>query len=424
MQPNLATLLNQIPSATLAERLIQARSKKKVIQQEAADVLTISRPTFISIEKGQRRLSPAELLKLAELYDVDAFSLVATEQDGLDLTVQFRYDLERQDLGLEIKRDALDTAIKQLQDMAIAYLELEQMLGKKRSFHVPTQYPLTGHRDIKAYAAQVARQERARLQLGDEPVPHLAQVLEEEYGVRVFRFSMPSWVSGFYGYAPGLGGCIALNEGHPPERQLQTLAHEKGHLNTAAQSIQIQVQSTRTKNTLEEQFAGAFAMHFTLPELGVKKLVSDCIERNNGEAPSIADLVAMSHHYGVSFEAFLRRLVDLGYLPSGEVKRLTSMKVVKETKQQLNLTSHQPFGDLERILIRYPERYKQYVVEAYEKDLLEPNEITDRYLKGIRPSDIAQIVASYTQVTHMEQDGSVVRLNFEGYQERLNWRLP
>lgn len=423
MQPNLATLLNQIPTATLAERLTQARNKKKIIQQEAADALGISRPTFISIEKGQRRLSPTELLTLADLYEVDAFNLVATPQDELDLTVQFRYDLTRQDLGMEMQRDALDTAIKQLQEMATTYLELEQMLGKKRIFHVPTQYTLQGHRDVKAYAAQAARQERARLQLGDEPVPHLAQLLEEEYGVRVFRFSMPSWVSGFYGYAPGLGGCIALNEDHPPERQLHTLAHEKGHLNTAAQSIQVQVQSARSRNTPEEQFAGAFAMQFTLPELGVRKLVSDCIERNDGEAPSIADLVAMSHHYGVSFEAFLRRLVDLGYLPSGEVKRLTSMKVVKETKQSLKLSTQRPPSALERILNRYPERYKQYVVEAYEKDLLEPNEITRRYLAGIHPSDIAAIVASYTQVTYMDQDGSVVRLNFEGYQERLNWRL-
>jgi Zn-dependent peptidase ImmA (M78 family)/transcriptional regulator with XRE-family HTH domain len=424
MQPNLATLLNQIPSATLADRLVQARNKQKIVQQEAADTLGISRPTFINIEKGQRRLTPSELLKLAELYAVDASSLVTTDQDGFDLTVQFRHDLEKHDLGLGVKLDALDTAIKQLQEMAIAYRELEQMLGKKRHFNVPTQYSLSGHRDLKAYAAQVARQERARLQLGDEPVPQLAQVLEEEFGVRVFRFPMPSWVSGFYGYAPGLGGCIALNEGHPPERQLHTLGHEKGHLLTAAQSVQVQVQSTRTKNTPEEQFAGAFGMHFTLPELGVKKLVFDCIERNDGQAPSITDLVAMSHYYGVSFEAFLRRLVDLGFLPSGDVKRLTSMKVVKETKQNLSLTSNQVVSELDQILARYPERYKQYVVEAYEKDLLESNDIIGRYLIGIRHSDIAKVIDSYTQVTHMDQDGSVIRLNFKGYQELLNWRLP
>lgn len=424
MQPNLETLLNQIPAEQLAQRLFQARNARKLLQQDAAAALSISRPTFINIEKAVRRVSSKELLRLAQLYEVDPYELVASPLDGTDLVVQFRQDLDQQDLGLGQERTALDSAIKRLQDLCIAYYELEQMLGKKHVFNVNTQYPLSGHRDIKAYAASVARQERQRLQLGDEPVPHLPAILEEEYGVRVFRFPMPRGISGFYGYAPGLGGCIGLNEDQPVERQVQTAAHETGHMLTCAQNVQVQVHSGRTRNTPAEQFAGAFGMHFTLPEGGVKKLVYDYVDRNNGQAPSIADLVAMSHQYGVSFQAFLIRLVDLGFLPSGEVKRLTSKNVVRETQRSLGLQGSEQNTPLDLILRRYPERYKRYLVEAYERDLLEPHEITSKYLKGTTQRDIAEVVARYTQVSHLREDGTVVSLKFEVAQERVNWRVP
>ncbi|WP_198170480.1 helix-turn-helix domain-containing protein [Deinococcus arboris] len=423
MKPNLEVLLQQIDSQELARRLVQARTARKLVQQQSAEALGMSRPTFINIEKGQRPISAHELLILSKLYDTDPYSLVALPPGDTDLIVQFRRTLQVQDLGLGQEQDELDMAIKTLQDMAIAYLELEQMVGKKHIFKVHTQYPLEGHRDLKKYAALIARQERQRLHLGDEPIPQLFSLLEEEYGVRVFRFSLPRGVSGFYGYASGLGGCIAINEDHPIERQLQTAAHETGHLLTSAHNVQIQVLTSRPHGNPAEQFAGAFGMNFTLPEAGVQKLVYDFLESNNDQPPSVRDLVAMAHQYSVSFEAFLRRLVDLEYLPHSEVKRLTSQKVVKKTKEALGLTTSGEPTYLDKILARYPERYKRYLVEAYEQDLLEPEEITTRYLKGINQGEIANVVARYTQVPHIREDGSLVNLDFEGYQERVNWRI-
>lgn len=423
MKPNLDSLLNQLESEELAHRLMTARTSRKLLQQTAAERLQISRPTFINIEKGLRRISARELLLLADLYQTDPYDLVALALEDTDLTVQFRRTLESQDLIIGEEKDELDVAIKQLQQMAILYLELEQLLGRKHIFNINTQFQLNGHRDMKAYAALVARQERQRLQLGDEPIPHLFSLLEEEYRVRVFRFALPRGISGFYGYARGLGGCIALNENHPLDRQLQTAAHETGHVLTSAQNTQVQVLNGRVRSSPEEQFAGYFGMNFTLPEGGVRRLIYDCVERNNGEAPSITDLVAMAHQYSVSFEAFLRRLVDLDFLPSGDVKRLISHKVVKKTKGDLGLLTSVPTDPVEKILARYPERYKQYLVEAYEKALVEPQEIVAKYLVGLELTDISRVVAQYTRIQHMRDDGSVVSINFEGYQERLNWKF-
>ena len=56
-----------IDVATLAERLVAARKSAGLTQEEAANHLGVSRPTFIAIEKGTRRPRPDELVKLAEI---------------------------------------------------------------------------------------------------------------------------------------------------------------------------------------------------------------------------------------------------------------------------------------------------------------------------------------------------------------------
>ena len=59
----------QIAPAELGARLAIARRNKNLSQEEVASKLGVSRPTYVSIEKGSRKAKPAELDLLSKLYN-------------------------------------------------------------------------------------------------------------------------------------------------------------------------------------------------------------------------------------------------------------------------------------------------------------------------------------------------------------------
>ncbi len=61
-------ILDTIDLHRIGELLQQARKKCGMTQSEAAQVIDAVRTTVVAIEKGERRLKPAELIKLARAY--------------------------------------------------------------------------------------------------------------------------------------------------------------------------------------------------------------------------------------------------------------------------------------------------------------------------------------------------------------------
>lgn len=54
----------------LGQRLAEARKAKGATQEEVAQILGCSRPTYIAIEKGKRKLKAKELIKLSSFLGV------------------------------------------------------------------------------------------------------------------------------------------------------------------------------------------------------------------------------------------------------------------------------------------------------------------------------------------------------------------
>jgi transcriptional regulator with XRE-family HTH domain len=61
-------LLDTIDSAVLGARLQEARRARGFTQQAVADEMEMARTTLVAIEKGERRVTPHELLRLAAMY--------------------------------------------------------------------------------------------------------------------------------------------------------------------------------------------------------------------------------------------------------------------------------------------------------------------------------------------------------------------
>ena len=61
---------------SIGQKINQLRALKNVSQQQLADYLDIKRPTVTQIEKGERNLTPAEILKLSEFFNISLNELI------------------------------------------------------------------------------------------------------------------------------------------------------------------------------------------------------------------------------------------------------------------------------------------------------------------------------------------------------------
>ena len=391
----------QDPKA-LAERLASARKAAGKTQEEAASHLGISRPTFIAIEKGTRPVSADELVKLAAFYGRSIHEL---QRPGMPIA------LEPHLRGVvdPSRREApeLHSAIKELEQYAEDYRELEQLLSAPLSDNYPPEVKLPVRGNLHDFAEDVASRERARLQLGDGPILNLRRMLENEVGVRIFYGAMPSAIAGMYAYVAELGYCILINRLHPPERQRASLGHEYGHFLVDRHKPGIDYLSDEGRKPANERFADAFMMAFLVPQGGVRRKFNDILSTTHDF--QVADLVRLANFYYVSVQAMALRLEGLGLIGKGWWNYLIELGFkASDVKANLELPSHASEGE-----DPYPERYKFLAVHAYQRGLISEGRLA-RYLRTDRVS-AREIVAECLTSLETQPDGqpALVRLPFE-----------
>lgn len=71
--------LNELSAQEIGRRLWIARENADVRQDDAAQVIGMSRPTLVSIEKGVRRVRIQEIQTLARHYGVSVNALLRRE---------------------------------------------------------------------------------------------------------------------------------------------------------------------------------------------------------------------------------------------------------------------------------------------------------------------------------------------------------
>ena len=347
----------------LGSRLQQARKARRLTQQEVADTLGVARTTIVAMEKGERRVQPAELIRLADLYGRQVHDLIRQRPTQQDFSAVFRA-LATRDESEATERDAY---VIEFQRLCEDYLELEELCGAPLARRYPPEYSAHGA-PVERAAEDIASQERNRLGLGDGPVVHLRELLENDIGLRVFSMELPSRMAGMFCFTDHLGGCIAVNARHPADRRRWSLAHELGHFMTSRYNPDIAIVYTAGRLSASERLADGFAKYFLMPSSGLSRRFN-MLRRANEDVITPADLLTLADYFQVSFEALLRRLEELRLLPLGTWERLQDAGFkVREAQTLLAQASNESVPDGELL----PTRYKYLAVEAYERaDLTE-----------------------------------------------------
>ena len=348
----------------LGLRLQEGRKDRRLTQQDAAEALGMSRPTYIAIEKGERPVQPHELIRLAELYGRSLHELLRQRPPIRDFVAHFRGASADAYEG----NPELDDATRLLQRLSDDYVELEEKCRTPLPRNYPALYNIE-RRDPAEAAEEVAAAERNRLGLGDGPVTNLRDLLESDVGLRIFYLGLPARISGLFVFTEELGGCMAIQRRHPRGRRLWSLCHEYAHFLVHRYEPEVTILRSDSRSSRKERFADSFAKAFLMPALGLRRRFHD-LRRSAGPLTPAA-LLILADLYGVSFEALLLRLEDLRLIPVGTWHRLKDNNFrVKEGQSLLGLGS----GSGEPML---PRRYMGLAVRAYEDGLLSEGELVE-----------------------------------------------
>ena len=382
-----ADILKDVDPLKLGRELKKARNQRGLTQAEAARAIDVGRTTMVAIEKGKRRIKPGELVQLAQAYGRNVNDFMRPRPEIAPFQVQYRgprsaSSAERQEIAQY--EDVFENVCRD-------YLELEEITESPLEHDYPPEYRINGLPPEKA-AEEVASKERNRLGLGTSPLGDFRAILEEKVGLRIFYIKMtPSAFSEMYYYDDDLGGCIAVNRLHSPERRLWSLAHGYMHFLVHRYQPTAYVEGQYERLPAREQVADYGALFLTMP-------TSEVLERYNKimrtkEHPTPADLCVMANYFGVSVAAMTRRLEEMNILPSGTWGKLKDRGFkVREAQQQLGLELNSGRDH------KLPLRYQYLALEALESGKISEGQFAKFLrLKRLEARAVAERLKEHTE---------------------------
>lgn len=299
----MSTILESFPTEDMGERLRLAREDVKMTQAAAASDAGMSRTTLVAIEKGQRRVRLDELRTLTGIYRITINELLRQEPIQINLLPQFRKVTESED-------ESVDHAAALLNDLVRAEVELEQLLGISRATTYPPETPILPG-NVRQQAEQDALDLRQWLGLGLNPINDIVSLLELQLGARVYVRRLPPSISGLFAFDVAVGPCILLNANHPRDRRANTAGHETGHFMSTRKSADVLDDAT-LETAREERYANAFGRAFLMPARAVKQKFQDVTA--GASSLSRRHIIVLASYFGVSREALVRRLEELGLI--------------------------------------------------------------------------------------------------------------
>jgi Zn-dependent peptidase ImmA (M78 family)/transcriptional regulator with XRE-family HTH domain len=390
-----------ISSQQLGERLADARRRAKLTQAQVAEHLSIARTTLVAIEKGERRPSNIELLKLSEVLSISVNELLRESYVRAEISPRFRMYGDK-------ASPAVADAVERLRSFGMRYVELDRLHGLRRgraplealqTYRIDPEGP--PELDSQLVGEDAARTVRGMLGLGDEPVAALHVRLESEAGFRIFCLDrLPPKLSAFLIWSDEIGACVGVNATHPPERRRWSLAHELGHFLRDREAGDVLEEGVSMKAP-NELFPESFAREFLMPAAGVQKRFT---ERCRSGKFTPVDLAALARTFEVSFQAMTLRLEELRLLPRGSYEKIVQNRL---SPRELAKTQN---ARIKSDLKGLPERYVGLAVSAYDQELLSESEFAE-YLD----TDLAtarEMYAAHQQIPL--DDGTQLPVDFSG----------
>lgn len=329
-----------------AKRLLQARLKAKLSMDKLSEKMDriVTKQAISKYEKAKMMPSSTILIAMSEALNVD-----------LDYFFRpFTFDLDQFKVSFRKKSDTTigdQKALKvQIQDEVERYIEIENILDIKHDVLlsealVPSKTLESNHDMVK-----MAQKVREEWKLGNAPIANTLELLEC-YGIKVLLTGAPDNFDGVSGVVNDNNLVIVLNSRTSYiERRRLTAMHELCHL------LYDNYFSEALTAHQKENLCNAFANEMLLP----CEILLSRFERK--KHITYSELESLSCNYGISIDAIVYKLKDLGIV--GE-KRYRGFCIQKRQNPTFNEFVVRP---------RYNEepttRFKDMVYDALAQGLI------------------------------------------------------
>lgn len=285
----------------IGRKLKVARSAAGLSLRALSDAIgnRVSAQAIGNYERDEDMPGSAALIALANALGVTVDYLLSEEELALE-----GVDFRKKSVASAREEATLEARTIHLLER---YLALEDLLNLRSvDWEQPRSapYPVADLRD----AEDAARSVREDWGLGNDPIPKLAELLEER-GIKVLSLDLDN-IDGLAAKVRrkdrDAARVIVIKKSSWSERKRFNLAHELGHMVIAPAT-----------GVDEEKAAHRFAGAFLMP--------ADVLRSEIGahrSAISIGELVALKERFGVSIQALTYRCKDLGILNQASFARL------------------------------------------------------------------------------------------------------
>jgi len=326
-----------IDPTQLGGRLRSAREQRGLSQQAVAEALSLQRTAITNIETGNRSVSTLELARLAALYRckaADFFEPEVPEAPIVRLRAAYQGEFSAEH----------EAAIERVRALCCEGAALRSMLEPEFGDSLPDYgKPVRSSHEAIEHGAEIAREERRRLGLGNAPLANIAAMISNQ-GVWVAAHALPKDLSGLFMKGSAMGMVVLINSTHSLVRRRFSYAHEYAHaLCDRAEDVRV----SQGGDDFVEKRANSFASSFLMPEEGVKeqlrRLDKGQPSRQEEAIYDVAfdtwktveirppagsqvityqDVAIIARYFGVSYEAAVWRLKNLGCIGGQDTKQL------------------------------------------------------------------------------------------------------
>ena len=219
--------------------------------------------------------------------------------------------------------------------------------------------------DIKQEARSKAEEIREQYDLGNEPISDIFNFIES---LNILLAQKPldrdEGISAFY-IGHNETCLFFINSSQSLGRQYFSAAHEIYHYfyddNTSRVCNPFKF---KKQTSVTEKSADYFAVHFLMPEEGVRKY----LERLSEENVNIKNVIKAQKHFKVSYKAMLVRLKVLDYISSRQYENMMDTHL-RSTFAKLGYdpTLIKPTNET-----KIPQKYMELLHENYEENQITP----------------------------------------------------
>ena len=326
-----------------AQRLRQARILKKISMDKLVERIggIVSKQAISKYESAKMKPNSTILIALATALDVDVEYFFRP----------FSFDVNQFQVSFRKKSDTSAKDVNalriQIQDQIERYLEVEELLGKSGdSIQRSEGDSISSAEQMRKLACDV----RVEWNLGEDAIANVQDILESK-GIKVISTEAPSGFDGVSGVVNNKEFIIILNstQGHI-ERRRFTGMHELGHL-----LYNNRFATSRTPRE-KENLCNSFASEMLLPSSTLKSVFKP------GEKISTSELKQLQMIYGISVDAIMHKLHEIGIVSDSKYKLYNIHK--RQDKSLRNFVEKSCYVE------NMTNRFETMVYAAAAKDLI------------------------------------------------------